>query len=519
MHPRKFSATHSEHPAVIMADGSQTLTYGQLETRANQGAHYIRSLGIANGDTIAIWLPNGVTFFEVFWAAQRAGLYICPISTQFTAEEAAYILNDSGSKLLVTDQAVRSANDLFQGGADLIPDTLPILFKEKWSEVISGFPVTPIPDERAGQQMVYSSGTTGRPKGVRAPLADTSADASMPRAEQMKKSYGFDENSVLLVPAPLYHAAPLVFSTMPQRMGATIVVMRRFDAEELLRLIEKYRVTFVQMVPTMFVRLLRLPSESRDKYDLSSLTHILHAAAPCPIDVKRKMLEWFGPIIYEYYAGSEGNGSTFITPEEWLQRPGSVGKAQLGIIHICNENGQEQAPSEIGLVYFEGGPEFEYLNDPQKTIDARHLQHKDWTTLGDIGYVDQDGYLYLTDRKNFTIISGGVNIYPQEVENLLISHDDVADVAVIGVPNEEMGEEVKAIIQPARWNAQGDELAEKLLAFCRDNLSHVKCPKSIDFERQLPRHDTGKLYKMELRKKYWLSAETDKKTNNRTIVQ
>lgn len=503
MHPRVFAGTHPDRFAAIMADGSRTLRYAELETRANKGAHYFRSLGINNGDAIAIWLPNCIEFFEVYWAAQRAGVYICPISTQLTAEDAAYILNDSGAKLVVTDVLVKSAKELLDRKSSLVSDTLVILEGTQWTQAIAPFPETPIDDESAGYQMVYSSGTTGRPKGVRVPLSDQPADAPMARAELMQQSFGFDEHSVLLTPAPLYHAAPLIFSTTPQRLGATIVIMPKFDAEDLLRLIERYSVTFVQMVPTMFIRLLKLPRAVRERYDISSLQNVLHAAAPCPIETKRQMLDWFGPIVSEYYAGSEGNGSTAIGPEEWLERPGSVGKAQGATIHICSENGKELSVGEDGLIYFAGGTDFEYLNDPQKTQDSRHPEHANWSTLGDIGHVDEDGYLYLTDRKSFMIISGGVNIYPQEVENLLVQHPEVDDVAVIGVPNADMGEEVKAVVQPKKWEQQGDALADRLIEHCRANLSHYKCPQSIDFDKELPRHETGKLYKQELRKRYW----------------
>ncbi len=504
MHPRFFAETHPGHFAAIMADGSRALLYAELETRANKGAHYFRSLGIHNGDAIGIWLHNGIEFFEVYWAAQRAGAYICPISTQLTAEDAAYILNDSGAKLVVTDILVKSAKELIDRKSNLVSGRLAILEGTRLSETIAPFPETPIVDERAGYQMVYSSGTTGRPKGIRIPLSDQPAEASLKRAELMQKSYGLGPHSVLLAPAPLYHTAPLIFSTIPQRLGATIVVMPKFDPEEALRLIEKYRITFVQMVPTMFIRLLKLPQAIREQYDLSSLQTVLHAAAPCPVETKRKMLDWLGPIIYEYYAGSEGNGSTAIGPEEWLERPGSVGKAQDTTIHICGENGEELPAGEDGLIYFAGGANFEYLNDPNKTHDSRHPKYRDWSTLGDIGHVDEDGYLYLTDRKSFMIISGGVNIYPQEVENLLIQHPDVDDVAVIGVPNADMGEEVKAVVQPRRWEERGKDLEDRLLNHCRSKLSHYKWPRSIDFERKLPRHETGKLYKRELRKRYWV---------------
>lgn len=503
MHPRAIAKKFPDQLAAIMADGSGSITYRELENQANQGANFLRSLGIENGDAISIWLPNCIDFFVVYWAAQRAGLYICPISTQLTAEDAAYIFSDSGSKLVVTDRCVKSAGTIIDEAENQTANKPIILERPQWTSAISEFSSRPITDEKAGNQMVYSSGTTGKPKGVWTPLEDQKADAPINRAQLMQASYGFDEHSVLLAPAPLYHTAPLIFSTIPQRMGATIVLMHKFDAEEMLRLIATHKVTFVQMVPTMFIRLLKLPESVRQQYDISSLTHVLHAAAPCPIETKRQMLDWFGPIIYEYYAGSEGNGSTAIGPEEWLKKPGSVGKAQGVAIHICDEKGQELLVGEDGLIYFAGGKDFEYLNDPQKTKDARHPKHPHWSTLGDIGHIDEDGYLFLTDRKSFMIISGGVNIYPQEIENLLVQHPDIDDVAVIGVPNPDMGEEVKALVQPKDWERRGEKFAASLIEYCRANLAHYKCPQSVDFERKLPRHETGKLYKQQLRKRYW----------------
>jgi len=505
VHPRSFAISHPENIAAIMSDGSGSLSYLQLEQRANQGAHYFRSLGLKSRDAMAIWVTNCTEFFEIYWAAQRSGLCIVPISTQLNAEDAAYIVNDSGAKLLICDPAVRSSSDIFRDHCTLASETI-LHDLSVWHETIEEFPDTPIADELAGVQMVYSSGTTGRPKGVRITITDMPADAPNDRAKGLSKKYGFNDQSVLLCPAPLYHTAPLIFSTIPQRLGSTIVVMPKFDPELLLRWVEEFRVTFVQMVPTMFIRLLRLPKDVRDRYDLSSLETVLHAAAPCPVEVKRAMFEWMGPIIYEYYAGSEGNGATSIGPEEWLRKPGSVGKSDFGIIHICAEDGSEVSMGEPGLIYFEGGNDFAYFNDDEKTRDARNPVHRNWTTMGDIGRVDEDGYLYLTDRKSFMIISGGVNIYPQEIENLLIQHPEVADVAVFGVPNPEMGEEVKAVVQPVHWEDKRDALAERLTDFCREKLSHYKCPKSIDFDRQLPRHETGKLYKQQLKDRYWSNA-------------
>lgn len=508
MHPRHFATAAPDRPAIVMAADGAATSYAELEAVANRGAQLFRSLGIVRGDTVAVWLKNVREYFEIYWAAQRAGLYLCPISSQLTPDEAAYILNDSGSKLLVTHADVPAAAALVAARAELIPNVADIFdlgsgLAPSWQRAVADHTAARIADESAGYHLVYSSGTTGRPKGIRLPLSGEPADAPHMLAERMAARYGIGSYSVLLSPAPLYHTAPLAYGMSAHRLGATVVIMEKFDAEEVLRLIEKHRVTFMQMVPTMFIRLLALPDEVRAHYDISSLQKIVHAAAPCPVEVKRRMITWLGPIVYEYYGGSEGNGSTFITPQEWLDHPGSVGRADWGTLHICGEDGEEVGPNVDGLVYFEGGWDFQYLNDPAKTRDARHPLHLGWSTLGDIGHVDEEGYLYLTDRKSFMIISGGVNIYPQEAENLLIQHPEVADVAVIGVPHAEMGEEVKAVVQPKDWNAVSPDLAARLIAYCREHLSPIKCPRSVDFDPALPRHDTGKLYKQAVRKRYW----------------
>lgn len=513
MYPRHFAQTVPDRPAVVMAGTGESIGYAELEKRANRGAQLFRSLGIVAGDTVAVWLKNCLDYYPIYWAAQRAGLYLCPISSQLTAEEAAYILTDSGARLLVTHADVAAARSLLEEREGLIPGVAHIfdLGGELdgvllWRDAIAERPAMRIADETAGYHMVYSSGTTGRPKGIRLPLSGEPADAPHMLADRISGRYGVDQDSVLLCPAPLYHTAPLVYGMAAHRLGATLVVMEKFDPEETLRLIERHRVTFMQMVPTMFVRLLGLPERTRRKYDLSSLGKIVHAAAPCPVEIKRQMLDWLGPIIYEYYGGSEGNGSTFITPLEWLDHPGSVGKADWGTLHICDDEGHEVPAGVDGLVYFEGGWDFQYLNDPDKTRDARHRDHPGWSTLGDIGHVDADGYLYLTDRKSFMIITGGVNVYPQETENLLITHPKVADAAVIGIPNPDFGEEVKAVVQPLDWVDATSEFASELIAFCRLHLSPIKCPRSIDFDPALPRLDTGKLYKRLIRDRYLPAA-------------
>jgi len=509
MHPRIHAARNPDQAAAILSETGETLTYGTLEQRANRGAHFLRSLGIQAGDTIAIWLPNVLEYYEIYWAAQRAGLYITPISTKLTVEEVAYILRDSSSRLLVTSGDIAELGAFLDVASASAPDlrhiyalgaghgTLP-----GW-DAIADFPADPIADESAGFHMVYSSGTTGRPKGIRLPLTGGPATEPHMLAERQANRYGTGPHSIYLSPAPLYHTAPLAISTAAQRLGATVVLMPRFTPEAALAAIATYRVTVTQMVPTMFLRMLRLPEQQRAAADVSSLTHVIHAAAPCPIEVKDQMIDWLGPIIYEYYGGSEGNGSTFITSEEWLRKKGSVGRADWGVIHICDDEGRELPADEQGLIYFEGGWNFQYLNDAEKTRDSRHPTEPGWSALGDIGYLDADGYLFLTDRKSFMIISGGVNIYPQEIENLLTVHPKVADVAVIGVPSAEMGEEVKAVVQPRDPADAGPELEAELIAYCRERLSAVKCPRSIDFEAELPRHETGKLYKREIRERYW----------------
>jgi long-chain acyl-CoA synthetase len=371
-----------------------------------------------------------------------------------------------------------------------------------WDRELAKQPVTPIPDEIAGYDMLYSSGTTGRPKGIKRESEHSPIDRPSPFLKILCADMcGMDADSIYLSPAPLYHAAPLRFNMMAITLGGTSVIMESFDAEEFLKLVEKHGITQSQLVPTMFVRMLKLPDEVRARYDVSSLKGAIHAAAPCPIDVKARMIEWWGPILIEYYAGSEGNGVTVSTSQQWLTHRGTVGRAVIGKIRILDDNDRELPVAQIGTVYFADAPAFSYHNDPEKT--KRAYNAKGWSTLGDVGYLDDEGFLYLTDRKSYMIISGGVNIYPQETEDVLITHPGVADVAVFGVPNEEMGEEVKAVVQPHDMAKAGKELEAELIAFCRKHLSPIKCPRSIDFDAELPRTPTGKLVKRHLRDKYW----------------
>lgn len=505
MHPSIHALANPDKPALIMAGSGETLTYRQLDSASNRYAHLYRSLGLGRGDTVAVFLDNTSTFISLAWAAQRSGLFFVCVSAKLTASEVSFIVEDSGAKLLITSQAVGSVPAELPAalpGVHLLALGQPMSGYRSLEELAAGFPSTPIEDESAGTDMLYSSGTTGRPKGIRIDLpADDSITAPTPFSGLLQHLWGFNSDTIYLSPAPLYHAAPLRAVMVVQKLGGTAVIMERFEPEEALALIERYGVTHSQWVPTHFIRMLKLPPEVRSKYDLHSLKFAIHAAAPCPVPVKEAMIDWLGEIVYEYYGGTEGNGLTAITPQEWLAHRGSVGRAVLGTIHICDEEGNPLPARAEGAVYFEGGNQFQYHNDPGKTEDARNRHG--WTTLGDVGWLDEEGYLYLTDRKSFMIISGGVNIYPQEIENHLITHPKVMDVAVIGAPDPEMGERVVAVVQPIDWADVGEPLKDELDRFARSALSAVKIPRQIDFIAELPRHPTGKLYKRLLRDTYW----------------
>jgi len=505
MHPSVHARATPDKPALIVAETGETISYAALDARSNQVAQLFRASGLGVGDTVALFLDNIPEFFALTWGAQRAGLFYVCIPSKLTAPEAAYIIGDSGARMVIASAALAGvAAEL----APMIGDCTRLIIGgavpgwEDGSAAVAEMPETPIADERAGIDMLYSSGTTGRPKGVRMPLPEDSAITAPNVLVMLAHAlYQLGPDTIYLSPAPLYHAAPLRWSMTVMRLGGTVVMMHHFDPEAALAAIERYRVTASQWVPTHFVRMLKLPEEARTRHDLSSLTVAIHAAAPCPIPIKRAMIDWWGPVLYEYYAGSEGNGLTTIDSAQWLAHPGSVGKAAYGALHICDEHGAELPVGEEGLVYFEGGGAFEYHNDPAKTAEARHA--KGWTTLGDIGRVDEEGYLYLTDRKSFMIISGGVNIYPQEIENRLIAHPRVADVAVFGGPCPDMGERVVAVVQPVDMAEAGDALAADLTARHHAALSGVKTPRQIDFAAELPRAPTGKLYKRLLRDRYW----------------
>ena len=493
--------------AYRMAGSGAALTFAELDARSNQGAQALRSLGVGPGEHIAILMENSLAFLEVCWAAQRSGVIYTAISRYLGAEEAAYIVADCGAKLFVTSTAYAATGAQLR---DMIgPDVRCVMAGgsaegfEHWDAIVAGMPATPVADERAGASMLYSSGTTGRPKGiVRLQHSNAPIDSLSPILLKLCDDLGgMGPDSVYLSPAPLYHSAPLGVAMVAAGLGATTIVMEKFDAEAFLAEVETHRATHAQLVPTMFVRMLKLPEEVRARHDITSLTSALHVAAPCPADVKRAMIDWWGPILLEYYAGSEGNGVTAATSEEWLAHPGTVGRSLFGAVRILDDDGAELPSGEIGDVYFDAGFTFSYHNDPEKTSQA--FNDRGWSTIGDVGWLDEDGYLHLTDRRAYTIISGGVNVYPQEAEDLLVTHPAVADVAVFGVPNEDLGEEVKAVVQPMDFSRAGPELEAELIAFCRTRLSSIKTPKSVDFRRELPRTATGKLIKRHVKAEYW----------------
>jgi acyl-CoA synthetase (AMP-forming)/AMP-acid ligase II len=488
-----------------MASTGRAITYREMEESANRFARLLRQRGLQRGDHVAVMLDNDPHYLEVVWGALRSGVYVTPINWHLGPGEVGYIVEDCEASVLVTSSrfaanATQLAQRLGRVHTRLSMDG-PFDGFEDYEASVRELDGGPVPDETCGAVMFYSSGTTGRPKGIKPPLGDEPYGAPVGMEMLLDGLYGVTEESRYLVPAPLYHAAPLVWSLAVHRLGGTVIVMDRFDAVETLADIEKYRVTHAQFVPTHFIRMLKLPEDERRRHDLSSLCMAVHAAAPCPVEVKRAMLDWWGPIIYEYYAGSESNGYCSASPEEWLEHPGTAGRSILGSVHAVREDGQEAAVGEVGQLWFDGGAVFEYHNDPDKTAEAFNTQG--WSTLGDVGYLDEDGFVYLTDRTSHMIISGGVNIYPQEVENLLAMHPAIFDVAVIGVPDEDFGEAVKAVVQLAPGYSGDEATAQEIITYCQANLAKFKCPRSVDFMDELPRLPSGKLLKRKLRQRYW----------------
>ncbi|WP_062896034.1 AMP-binding protein [Mycobacterium avium] len=509
MYTRHHARENPDRAAVIMAGSRETFTYRQLDERANRVANYFRAIGLRRTDHIAIFTENHLEMIVTMAAAERCGLYYTPISSFLSVEEASYIVNDCGARLMVTSAAKFDVAGQLPARCPkvehwlIIGMTAPPQPFENFAAVIERYPSTPGDDERLGTPMFYSSGTTGKPKAVKRQLPDVPPEEQLGIEEMGKRLFRMREGMTFLSTAPLYHSGPQSSVSIGLRLGATHIVMERFDTEGFLALIEEFGVTHTMVVPTMFSRILKLPKEIRDKYDYSSLEAVVHGAAPCPQQVKQDMLDWWGPVIYEYYGGTEANGTCGCSPEEWLANPGTVGKAFFGEIVIRDDYGNELPPGVPGTIWFRGGnSSFEYLNDPEKTAEAQDSTGT-MSRIGDIGYLNEEGYLFLTDRQAFVIISGGVNIYPQEIENLLITHPDVMDAAVFGVPDEDFGEAVKAVIQPADSNGGNSELAQRLREFCLENLARFKCPKSFDFIDEMPRLPTGKLSKRQLRDRYW----------------
>jgi acyl-CoA synthetase (AMP-forming)/AMP-acid ligase II len=509
MWPGLHARERPDKVAFVMAGSGDTTTYRELNDASNRVAQLFWDAGLRFGDHIAVLMENRPEYFEVCWAAQRSGLFYTCINWHFTADEVAYILDDCDAQVLVISDAYR---DVAAALVDKMPRVAMRLMVgdqladgyEPYADARDRYPAEPLAEEIEGTPMLYSSGTTGRPKGIKYKIEKAPVGSMPAQMGLLTAVFGFGGDSVYLSPAPLYHSAPLFYCMSTMRLGATVVCMEQFDPEDALRLIEQRRVTHSQWVPTMFVRMLKLPDAVRAKHDLSSHRCAIHAAAPCPVEVKRRMIEWWGPIIEEYYSATEGMGATYINSEQWLSHPGSVGRTLLAPIHVVDEAGNDLPPGEAGTVYFEpavGRPSFEYHKDDAKTAET--FDERGWASVGDMGYLDEEGYLYLTDRRTFMIVSGGVNIYPQEAENILITHPKVFDVAVFGIPDAEMGEQVHAVVQPTRWEDAGPDLERELLEHCRSQLAHYKCPKAIDFDRELPRQPTGKLYKRLVRDRYW----------------
>jgi long-chain acyl-CoA synthetase len=515
MHPREVAAVDPGKAAIIMAPSGTTVTYAQLCERANRAARLFRSLGLEAGDGIALCMENHPRYFEICWAAHDAGLYYTPVSSRLHAEEVAYIVRDCGARVLIVSGAMGAALGslprLLGGAIRCYMIGGSVEGYAAYEDATAGMSGTPCTDEIQGAAMVYSSGTTGHPKGVKPALPNLRIDEPTALPARLVQLYGFDASTVYLSPAPLYHTAPLKFNMTVLAAGGTSIILEKFDAELAIASIGRYRVTHSQWVPTMFIRMLRLPAELRATYAGSTHRLAIHAAAPCPVDVKIAMLQWWGPIIHEYYSGSESIGMCAIGPEDWMRHQGSVGKAVRGELHIVAEDGRELPAHETGLVFFANGGELKYHNDPEKT--ARAHNDKGWATIGDIGHMDDEGYLYLTDRRDYVINSGGVNIYPQEAENLLSTHPNILDVAVFGIPNAEFGEEVKAVVVLRAPAQAGPKLEQELIGYCRQRLSAIKCPKSIDFAADLPREPTGKLVKKRIRDRYWQSPPPPQRQN------
>ncbi|MFD3811811.1 AMP-binding protein [Rhodococcus sp. NPDC058639] len=509
MYPGRYAAAEPDRPAVHDVATGRTITYRQLEDSSVRFAHWLRAHGVGVGDHIAVLSVNDASVFELYWGALRSGAYITFVNSHLAPAEAGYIVDDCGATVLAVSAPLAQLAEEIVALTPEVKHRLafsgPITGHLVYEDEVAGLPTEPPADQPRGSDMLYSSGTTGRPKGIKPPLTGARIeDEPGPPLLKTVRGFGFGEDSVYLSPAPIYHSAPLRYSVSTQALGGTVVLMERFDPELALECIERYRVTHSQWVPTHFVRLLKLPREVRDRYDLSSMRYALHSAAPCPVEVKQELMRWWGEIVYEYYSATEAIGSTVVTPQEWLRKPGCVGRTggpgTLGLARICDEAGHVLPAGEVGTVYFERRDfSFEYHKDPVKTESARHPFRESWYTTGDLGYLDDDDVLFLAGRENFTIISGGVNIYPQEVESVLALHPLVHDVAVVGVPDADLGERVEAFVQLSPGVAYTDDPEREIIEFCRKRLSLFKCPRQIRIVEGLPRTPTGKMVKGELR--------------------
>jgi len=507
MYPGVHAAQNPDKPAVIMVGSGRVMSYRELDDNSAALAAALHARGLRKGDVVAMLSDNAAECFEIYWACMRSGLYLTPVNRSLSADEVAYIVNDSGARALIVSAAVPALAERVRPLVERVEGAFAfggdVPGYESYDDLLAGAGER-LADQPRGSDMMYSSGTTGRPKGVKQAMLPIQVDEpGDPIVGLLGGVFNVGPDDVYLQPAPIYHAAPLKWSGAVHALGGTVVMLPKFDAEAALAAIERYHVTCAQFVPTMFVRMLQLPDEVRTRYDVSSLRLAVHAAAPCPPEVKQAMIDWWGPLVFEYYGSTEQNGITFISSPEWLTKRGSVGKAMIGTLHICDDDGNDLPPGEVGTVYFEREVRpFEYHNDPGKTADATHPLHGSWTAVGDLGYVDEDGYLFLTDRKAFTIISGGVNIYPAEVEAVLTLHPRIYDVAVIGVPDAEMGQAVKAVVQLKNPDEASEEIAAELIAYTRDRIAHFKAPRSVDFTDSIPRLPTGKLLKRELEQRY-----------------
>ena len=509
MYPGTWAAITPDKPALVMAGSGAVTTYAELEDRSARLARHLHDLGLRRGDVIAFVSENRPEVFVVYWAALRSGLYVTAVNHNLGADEAAYIVDDCGAQALFVSAGKRALVEAMGGSIDVEHRYVfggDLDGFDDFEGALAGSSPEPLPEQPHGDDFLYSSGTTGRPKGIKIPLLPISVDEpGYLYVAIFGGLFGYGPDTVYLSPAPAYHAAPLRFMGVVMALGGTVVMMEKFDAAGFLDAVERYRVTDTQVVPTMFVRLLKLPEETRRAADLSSLRKVVHAAAPCPVDVKRQIIDWFGPIVHEYYASTEAIGATYVNSEDWLAHPGTVGKPLIGIPRVCAPDGRVLGPGEVGTIYFEREElPFSYHGDPEKTASTQHPEHPNWATVGDLGYVDEEGYLYLTDRQAFMIISGGVNIYPQEIEDVFTLHPEVADIAVIGVPDEEMGERVVAFVEPA--GEPDPTLAARLTEFGRERIAHFKVPREFILTDDLPRTPTGKLVKGTLKERYAVRA-------------